>query len=83
VSDLDLSANGRIVVVQANKVVELDGGGKKLREWDAANAVTATALPKGHVLVASQNNGGVCELDRAGKVVWEYRGAGCYRARRR
>jgi hypothetical protein len=45
--------------------------------------LTASALPNGHILAACQSMHRVCEMDRAGKVVWEYKTAGNpHRARR-
>ena len=44
----------------------------------------ADTAPNGHVLATSQNVQRVWELDRSGKTVWEYTGAGqVFRARRR
>jgi hypothetical protein len=44
----------------------------------------ATKLPNGHVLATSRFTQRLVELDRAGKVVWEYQNAGRpYRARPR
>lgn len=40
-------------------------------------------LPNGHILVASLTEQRVCEMDRAGKVVWEHRNVKAYRVRRR
>lgn len=81
---IDLPPNGRILVASRNhKVVEFDTEGRTLLELSAPFATTATALPGGHVLVSSQSQSRVFELDRAGKLVWEHRGVACYRARRR
>jgi hypothetical protein len=45
---------------------------------------TATGLPNGHILIASHQGQRVFEVDRAGKTVWEFKGAGnIFRARRR
>jgi HEAT repeat protein len=83
---IDVTASGRIIAPQPrrNKVVEFDSQGKTILEVDAPNAVSATGLPNGHFLVASQSAQRVFEVDRAGKVVWEHTGAGqVLRARRR
>lgn len=83
---LDVRPDGHLFIVQGRrggKVTEYDGEGKKLREFDAPNATTATALTNGHILVASQGGQRVYELNRAGKIVWEYKGGSPYRARRR
>ncbi len=83
---IDLLPNGRILVAQPNrnKVVEMDGEGKIIREWEAPNAMAATGLPNGHILATSQNTQRVGELDRSGKTIWEYTAAGqVFRARRR
>jgi hypothetical protein len=40
-------------------------------------------LPNGNFLAASHNTGRVVEIDRKGKVLWEYRTQGPFRARGR
>jgi outer membrane protein assembly factor BamB len=65
-------------------VVEYDAEGKKLLEMDAPRLATATYSANGHIVAASYQGQRVYELDRAGKVVWEHKGAGhAWRARRR
>jgi HEAT repeat protein len=81
-------SGGRILVAQhdAGKVVEFDDAGKRLRDWDAPAVVTVSPLANGHLLVTSDREPCVRELDRAGKVVWTHQGGGngwFYRARRR
>jgi HEAT repeat protein len=85
---LVLLPGGRLLVAQhdAGKVVEFDGAGNRMRQWDAPAVVTATPLPNGHLLVTSDREACVRELDGAGKVVWQHKGDGngwFYRARRR
>jgi hypothetical protein len=81
---IDVLPSGGILVVRGNKVAEYDSEGKKLRELDVTvNPTTPTGMPNGHILVSSQSNSRVVELDRAGKIVWEHRGQACYRARQR
>jgi hypothetical protein len=83
---LDVRPDGHILIAQgrrANKVVEYDSDGKKLLELTASDATTATWMPNGHVLIASQGGQRVYELNRAGKIVWEHKGGSPYRARRR
>jgi hypothetical protein len=66
------------------RVVEFDSAGKSLLEFNAPGARTATGLPNGHILVTSQQNQRVFEIDRTGKVVWEVKASGpVIRARRR
>jgi hypothetical protein len=82
---IDLTPGGRVLFSpQQNKILEYDAAGKKTLEVDAPQAATVTGMPNGHLLVASYQSQRVFELDRAGKVVWEHKGAGhVYRARRR
>jgi HEAT repeat protein len=85
-SGIDLLQNGRILITQPdrNKVAEYDGQGKLILEVDAPAATTATGLPNGHILVASHAGQRAFEVDRAGKIVWEYKATGnLFRARRR
>jgi len=83
VGGIDVLPNGCILIAGGNIVMEFDSEGRKRREWDTVNPTTPTGLPNGHVLVSSQGNNRVIELDRAGKVVWEHSGSACYRARQR
>lgn len=85
-SGLDLLPGGRVLITQPNrnKVAEMDGAGKVLREVDAPSVTTATGTADGRVILASNSEGRVWEVDRAGKVVWEQKGLGSpFRARRR
>ena len=86
-SGIDVTPKGHVLAAQGdNTITEYDPDGKIV--WQAkANANTsATRLPNGHTLVASNPGQNVVELDSAGRVVWEYRApAGYYpfRARQR
>jgi hypothetical protein len=44
---------------------------------------TVTSLPNGNILTASHGQGRVAEIDRKGKVIWEHRTQGPFRARGR
>lgn len=83
---LDVLANGRLLIAQPqpNKVVEYNSEGKKLLDMNAPGITTATGLPNGHILVTSQTEHRVYELDRGGKIVWERKDTGtAFRSRRR
>jgi HEAT repeat protein len=83
---LDLLPNGHLLITwrEAGKVMEFDRAGKKLLEWTAPGARTATALPNGHILIGCWGTHRVWEMDRTGKVVWEHKANGNpHRARRR
>jgi hypothetical protein len=85
-SGLDLLPGGRIVITQPNnnRVVVTDLNGRTLRDVAAPNVTTATALPNGHLLLASHTTGKAWEVDRQGRTVWEHtNGSSVFRARRR
>jgi hypothetical protein len=83
--NLDLLPNGHVLIAQnaSGAVVEYDDEGKRVRQWVVPDVRTASPLPNGNLLVADGKN--VRELDRTGKIVWEFKGEGpgIYRARRR
>jgi outer membrane protein assembly factor BamB len=89
--DLDVLANGRILVTQTNSVNEIDANGKSVWSANVARPTSLQRLPNGNTLVVGQpagigGNPVVLELDRAGKTVWEFRspdGSTVWRARRR
>jgi hypothetical protein len=86
VSGIDVINNNRILITQPtqNMVVEMNGEGRTLWQVNLPGVATATRLPTGHILAASQANNSVTEVDRMGKFVWEYKeGFSPYRARRR
>ncbi len=70
-ADADLLPNGRYLVAlySANKVLELDAGGKELWSVTVQTPSSANRLPNGNTLVTSMDARCVVELDRAGKVV--------------
>jgi HEAT repeat protein len=71
---IDQTARGSFLISLTNRnvVEEFDPEGKSLRQAQAPGITTATAVRNGHVVVANYYNGNVVELDRAGKVVWQY-----------
>jgi len=87
---IDLASNGHLLIAgtgDGNEVSELDRSGKIVREWKAKAVITAAPLPNGHLLIAAGSTEGVYELNRADKIVWQYRsqrkGGQIFRARRR
>jgi hypothetical protein len=55
-----------------NKVVEVNGEGKIIREIPTEGDVhEVIPLPKGHLLLSCGEGHKVIELDKAGKTVWE------------
>lgn len=86
VNGLQVLPNGHILVSpqQGDKLVEYSGEGKKIREIRAPQAATAMGLANGNYLVASYLAQRVYEVNRGGRIVWEYKNAGhVYQARRR
>jgi PQQ-like domain len=85
-SGIDVLPSGRILITQPNlnTVAEVDAEGKTYRVIDAPGVTTASGLANGHILAASFDNRILVELDRTGKVIWEYKdGYHQFRARRR
>jgi hypothetical protein len=85
---IDLTPRGRILVElpRQNAVGEFDVHGNRLRQPTVAPRTNYTGLRNGHVMAANFPNGYVAEVDRAGKVVWQYQLQGGYnpwRARQR
>lgn len=87
---LDVATNGHILITRdasgkvLDKVVEFDRDGKSVREFNAAVIGCASLTSNGHLLVPNYQNQRIVEMDRAGKIVWEYKGKGHFiRARRR
>jgi HEAT repeat protein len=61
-----------VALMGANRVAELDAGGKSVWECNSVQGpCAATRLPNGHTLVASMTGQRVIEVDRAGKTVWQ------------
>ncbi|HEY1858802.1 MAG TPA: HEAT repeat domain-containing protein [Gemmataceae bacterium] len=58
-----------------NKVVEYDGDGKIVWEAQMQLPTSAIRLPNGNTLIASQQSQKVVEVNKAGKVVNEYKGS--------
>jgi HEAT repeat protein len=83
---IDPVAGGRVLVSQPdnNQVALFDREGKELLKVPAAGITTATWTPEGHVLAASYNQQKIQEIDRTGKVLWEFASdRNVFRARRR
>lgn len=83
---LDLRSNGRIVITRtgAAEVVEFDREGRLLHRQKAPEVTMASQVSDGHILMACYQPKRVYEMDRSGKIVWEYKGDGTFiRARRR
>lgn len=73
---LDVLPNGNVLIPElgTNRVVEYDAQGKMVGQVDVESPVIATRLRNGNTLVTSINpQVGAVELDRSGKVVWQYR----------
>ena len=83
---IDLTPRGRILVDHLRQigVAEFDLQGKRL--WQTSVTVGSTAVRNGHVMAGNWSTRYVSEVDRAGKVVWQYQLPGGYkpwRARKR
>lgn len=80
------TSSGHFLVAQHHraKVSEYDLDGKLVWSCDTPSPNFATRLRNGHTLVGSQDNRSLIEVDRAGKVVSEYKpGVSVWRGRRR
>ncbi len=72
---VDITSKGHLLLPQSwtNKVYEFDQDGKSIAEFNAPQAMAASKLPNGNVLISSQVwPPKVIEVDRAGKTVWEH-----------
>jgi HEAT repeat protein len=83
---IDLTSRGRILVGKPPGIVEeFDLQGKS--QWRLPEVVSrlGTAVRNGHVVVTNFADRRVTELDRAGRVVWQYQVSGYdpFRARKR
>jgi hypothetical protein len=78
--------NGHIVCITLDgKVLELESTtGKVVKSFSSGlnGCYSIQALPRGHYLVSSYNEGKVQELDGGGKVVWKYELPSAYHAER-
>jgi hypothetical protein len=73
---LDVLPNGNVLIPElgTNRVVEFDSQGKMVGQVEVESPVIATRLRNGNTLVTSINpQVGAVEVDRNGKVVWQYR----------
>ena len=82
---IDVLANGRVIAAQngGNQIAEYDADGKLLVELNVNQVSMVTGLPSGNFLVACHSLGKMMEMDRKGKVLWEYQTQGPFRARGR
>lgn len=82
---LDVTPAGKIIMAtnSSNMFREYDMEGKQLVELNHNNISMVTGLPNGNFLVACHGSGQVVEMDRKGKVLWEHRMQGPFRARGR
>jgi outer membrane protein assembly factor BamB len=83
---IDLTPKGRILVDHLRQigVAEFDLEGKRL--WQTSVTVSSTAVRNGHVMAGNWSTSFVTEVDRAGKMVWQYQlpaGYKPWRARKR
>jgi len=74
---IDILPNDRVLypLYGQNKVVEYDADGKIVWEAQVQLPTSAIRLPNGNTLVASQQTQKVVEVNKAGKVVHEYKGS--------
>jgi hypothetical protein len=72
---IDILPNDHVIYPQysANKVTEYDGDGKIVWEATVQWPTSAFRLPNGNTLVACQQQQKVFEINKAGKVVSEYK----------
>jgi hypothetical protein len=83
---MDVLPNGNVLVpdFQQNRVVEYNGEGKQIAQFNVQWPNSALRLPNGNTLVASQNTRKVMEFTRDGRIAWEYSSDGMvFNARRR
>ncbi len=69
-------SSGNTLVVTPREVIEVSSTGGKVWSYNKGlvNPVKANRLDNGHTLIIDQglNGGKVLEVDKAGKIVWEY-----------
>lgn len=69
-------ANGNTLIVTPNKVVEVSQAKQEVRSYskNLVYPVKATGLTNGNILIVDKGlkGGKVLEIDKSGKVVWEY-----------
>jgi HEAT repeat protein len=83
---IDLFPGNGVLISQPNlsRVVELSAAGKTLHQFPAPNVTSATRLPNGNILASSMKDMRAFEIDRKGKIVWEFKdNQGVYVVRRR
>jgi hypothetical protein len=83
---MDVLPNGNVLVpdFQQNRVVEYNGEGKQVAQFNVQWPNSAMRLSDGNTLVASQNTKKVMEFNRGGTIVWQYDSDGMvFNAKRR
>ncbi len=83
---MDVLPNGNVLVpdFQNNRVVEYNGEGKQIAQFNVQWPNSVLRLPNGNTLVASQNTKRVMEFTRQGRIAWEYSSDGMvFNAKRR
>lgn len=83
---MDVLPNGNVLVpdFQQNRVVEYNGEGKQIAQFNVQWPNSAVRLPNGNTLVASQNTRKVMEFTRDGRITWQYDSDGMvFNAKRR
>ena len=83
---MDVLPNGNVLApdFQQNRVVEYNGDGKQVAQFNVQWPNSAVRLSNGNTLVASQNTKKVMEFTRDGRVAWQYESDGMvFNARRR
>jgi len=73
-AQFDVLPNGHVLLplYTQNKVVELDGDGKRVWEAAGERPTACSRLPNGNTLIASRYGRTVTEVDRSGKQVWTF-----------
>jgi HEAT repeat protein len=86
-SRIEMTPRGNLVVARGiDEIAEYNPDGEIVWRAKASQNTSASRLANGHTLVASHSNASVVELDRTGRVVWEYKspaGFNPFRARKR
>ncbi len=75
-ADMQLLANGNILITQLNGIGEFTAEGKSVSHTPYSYPSSVQRLPNGRMLVCSMNGanrGTVQEIDRKGKSMWQYK----------
>ena len=75
IAGIDVLPSGRILVTHQNGFTEFDAdGGKKIGPITILGQLSSIQrLPNGNTLVAGTTDRSVVELDKSGKVIWEFK----------